>query len=61
MNRVLGLSKKERAPLTYNPVTKEAYDGVKHLQQRKQTLINGVRPAHIQVSTYPLNKKKIKH
>ncbi len=35
MNRVLGLSKKERAPLIYNPVTKEAYDGVKHFTTTK--------------------------
>ena len=35
MNRVLGLSKKERAQLIYNPVTKQAYDGVKHFTTTK--------------------------
>ena len=35
MNRILGLSKDERTPLIYDPVTKQAFDGIKHFTTTK--------------------------
>jgi hypothetical protein len=35
MNKMIGLSKKERTPLIYDPRTKEAFDGVKHFTTTK--------------------------
>ena len=35
MNRILGLSKDERTPLIYDPVTTQAFDGIKHFTTTK--------------------------
>ena len=35
MNKMIGLSKKERTPLIYNPVTKQSFDGIKHFTTTK--------------------------
>lgn len=60
MNRVLGLSQKERTPLIYNTTTKEAYDGVKYFTTTK-TDINHWSITNSYTSEYiPIKQEKDK-